>query len=169
MNKKIVALLIVLIAAVSIASVCAAELTKEKDFDGLFKMKIAGNDNFTSLDDGSNANAYSGVAQSNAAYKNASNTLFVFVYGDGMKQSIFYLTSGGIDFQYGKGTDLVKKDGDLTVFDGNLTVFNKSSDLNVDLTKFAGVSNDKDELSVIVAGNDANLVKEYAKTIVFNK
>ena len=52
MNRKILALLIVLIAAISIANVCAVELTKENDFDNIFKMKISDNDTFENLNNG---------------------------------------------------------------------------------------------------------------------
>ena len=58
MNGKILTLLIVLIAAVSMASVCAAELTKENDFDGLFKMKIAENETFNVTDNGNNFSSF---------------------------------------------------------------------------------------------------------------
>ena len=167
MNRKILALLIVLIAAISIANVSAVELNETQDFDGLFKMNVSGNDNFTNISN-PNSNDYSGIAQSNAAYKNSDDSIFVFLYGAGIKDAISFLTNGDIDFQYGEGMDLVKTEGDLTVFEGNLSVLNQTSDLDVNLTSFAGNSPDSDEFSVIVAGNDADLVKEYANTIEFN-
>ena len=167
MNRKILALLIVLIAAISIANVSAVELNETQDFDGLFKMNVIGNDNFTNISN-PNSNDYSGIAQSNAAYKNSDDSIFVFLYGAGIKDAISFLTNGDIDFQYGEGMDLVKTEGDLTVFEGNLSVLNQTSDLDVNLTSFAGNSPDSDEFSVIVAGNDADLVKEYANTIEFN-
>lgn len=164
MNKKVITLLILLIAVISIASACAVELTKENDFDG-FKMKVNESDNFTNL---SESDKFSGLAGSNAVYKNDDNSIFVFVYGNDLKKSIFYLTGGSIDFDYYKGTDLVKTEENLAIFDGNLNVFNQTSDnLNVNLTKFAGVGNGAGNLSVIVAGTDGDLVKDYAKTIKF--
>ena len=166
MKKKILALLIVLIAAVSIANVCAAELNETQDFNGLFKMNVSSTDNFTNISD-PNSNEHSGIAQSKLAYKNSNDSIFLFVYGDGIKPSIMYLTDGGIDFDYGEGLDLVKTEGDLTLFEGNLTVLDQTSNLYQNFTSFAGVSDDSDEISVIVAGNDDDLVKEYADTISF--
>ena len=58
MSKKILTLLIVLIAAISIASVCAAELTKENDFDGKFKMNITESSTFEQVVDDMGQNAY---------------------------------------------------------------------------------------------------------------
>ena len=53
MNKKILALLLVLIAVMSVATVSAVELTKSYDFDGNFTMKIADSDKVISdLEDG---------------------------------------------------------------------------------------------------------------------
>ena len=54
MNKKILVLLAVFVVALSLASVSAAELTQNKDFDGLFKMNVAANDNFTTVGDTQN-------------------------------------------------------------------------------------------------------------------
>lgn len=162
MNKKIVTLLIVLIAAVSIASVCAVELTEEKDFDGLFKMKVADGDNFTNMSD-INSNKFSDIAGSNMAYKNANDTIIVFVYGNAdVKSAINALTGGNIDFQYQHGVDLVKFDGNVAVFDSNITAQNQN------LTSFAGVDDGEGNIAVIICGQDADLVKEYAETIKFD-
>lgn len=168
MNRKIVTLLIVLIAAVSIASVCAVELTKENDFDGLFKMKVAEGDNFTNISDPNSNQAY-GIAQSNMAYRNNNSTIYVFVYGNsGIKDAITVMSDGEIDFQYKKGLDLVKSEGDVSAFDANATLLDEPSEgSSVTLTTFAGVD-DGGNLAVLVGGNDADLVKEYAKTIKFD-
>ena len=46
MNKKFFTLLAIFLVAISMASICAVELTKENDFDGKFKMNIKDNSTF---------------------------------------------------------------------------------------------------------------------------
>ena len=77
MNRKILALLIVLIAAISIANVCAVELTKENDFDNIFKMKISDNDTFENLNNGTD---YTTLLQSKVAYKNNDGSIYVILH-----------------------------------------------------------------------------------------
>ncbi|SEK67756.1 hypothetical protein SAMN05216439_1303 [Methanobrevibacter gottschalkii] len=166
MNKKILTLLTVCILVVSITGVCAAELTVNQDFDGLFKMKVAQNDNFTDISD---TDQYSSLLSSKVAYMNNDSSVFIFIYDSAMEDSIFYLSQGNIDFQYQKNVNLVKTDGNLTIFNVNVTVYETSDDgFNINLTDFAGIANNSNDRTVIVASNNTDLVKEYASTISFN-
>ena len=160
MNKKILTLFVVFIVAISMASVCAVELTKENDFDGKFKMKVADGDNFTKMDD---SQSYSKLLQSAAAYNNSNNSIFVFVYGGNINDALLAMTYGDIDSQYGV------KNANYTT-DGDLTLINKTPNMNdplknYSMNTFAGKSNNK--TTVFVGGDNATLVKEYAKTIKF--
>ena len=153
MDKKILTLLAVFIVAISMASVCAAELTKENDFDGLFKMKIAENDNFTNMSDGQD---YSTFLQSKMAYKNGDGSIFAFVYNDNVNQSIFYASHDKIQN--------FDTDGDLSIINATDDM---SEELDGNVTVLAGKSNGDDSLTVFVGGTDENLVKEYSNTIEF--
>lgn len=153
MNKKILTLLAVFIVAVSLATVCAAELTKENDFDNIFKMKISESDNFTNMSDGQD---YSTVLQSKMAYANGDGSIFAFVYNDNMNQSIFYAS---------------QKEGYSFGTDGDLTIINATDDMGKELdgnvTVLAGKSNADNSITVFIGGTNGTLVKEYANTIEF--
>lgn len=155
MNKKILILLAVFIVAVSLATVCAAELTKDNDFDGLFKMKVSESDNFTNMSDGQD---FSTVLQSKMAYKNGDGSIFAFVYNDDIKQSIFYAS---------------QKEGYPSTTDGDLTIINATDDMGKELdgniTVLAGKSNVDESIAVFIGGTNETLVKEYANSIEFNK
>lgn len=166
MNKKILILLAVFTVAISMASVCAAELTETHDFDGLFKMNIDANDNFTNI---SNPQDYSSLFQSKMAYKNANESVFVFVYGDTIESSIFFMSYGDIDYQYGENLDAVKTEGDLRLL--NITQNMESQKGDYDITTLVGVSSDdesSDPITVFLGGNNETLLKEYANSIEFN-
>ncbi|WP_462315004.1 hypothetical protein [Methanobrevibacter sp.] len=166
MDKKIFALLIVFIAAISIASVSAVDLNTKKDFDGLFSMKISGEDNFTQFGDPQD---YSTIVKARAAYIN-NDSIFVLVYDNNLATVISMVS---------------ENQGVNSTQDGNLLMFNatpaietaldhQSSTYKIDglkdkITTFAGTTNDDDTITVFIAGNNATLVKEYAKTIEFNK
>lgn len=153
MNKKILIFLAVFLVAFSLATVCAAELTKENDFDNLFKMKISESDNFTNMSDGQD---YSTFLQSKMAYKNENGSIFAFVYGDNVKQSILYAS---------------QKDGYPFETEGDLTIINATDEMSKELggniTVLAGKSNTDDSMTVFIGGNNETLVKEYANTIQF--
>lgn len=153
MNKKILTLLAVFIVAVSLTTVCAAELTKENDFDGLFKMKISESDNFINMSDGQD---FSTFLQSKMAYKNDDGSIFAFVYGDDLKESIYYAS---------------QKEGYPSATDGDLTIINATDDMSKELdgniTVLAGKSNDDESITVFIGGTNETLVKEYANTIQF--
>lgn len=160
MNMKVLTLFVVFIVAVSMASVFAVELTKEQDFNGQFKMKVNEGDNFTSMND---SQSYSKLLQSAMAYNNCNNSVFVFVYSGGINEALLAMTYGDIDSQYG-----VKNANYIT--DGDLTLINKTPNMNnplkgYSMNTFAGKSNNK--TTVFVGGDNATLVKEYAKTITF--
>lgn len=160
MKMKVLTLLVVFIVAVSMASVFAVELTKEQDFDGHFKMKVNEGDNFTSMGD---SQSYSGLLQSAAAYNNSNNSVFVFVYSGGINDALLAMTSGDIDSQYGVKNANYTTDGDLTLI--NKTPNMKDALKDFSINAFAGKSNNK--TTVFVGGDNATLVKEYAKTITF--
>ena len=162
MNRKILTLFAIFLVAVSMASVCAVELTKENGFDGLFKMKVADGDNFTN---GDNSQNYTKLLQSSAVYKNSNESVFVFVYNGGINDALLAMTYGDIDAQYGVKKANFTTDGDLTLL--NKTPGMESALKNYTLTTFAGVSNPNNQTTVFVGGNNDTLVKEYAKTIVF--
>lgn len=169
MDKKIFAILLLFLAVISIASVSAVDLNTKKDFDGLFSMKIADGDNYTQVGE---PNAYSTLLGAKVAYKNTNDTVFVLAYDDNVQQSLTYLT---------------KDSGANEVKDGNLILLNAtpdmekiidagSSEYKIDglkdkINTFAGTSSgdEHDDMTVFIAGNNATLVKEYAKTIEFNK
>ena len=59
----------------------------------------------------------------------------------------------------------VVKEGDLFIFN---STDGMSKEMDGNVTTFVGVDSNQDPaLSVVVCENDANLVKEYAKTIEF--
>lgn len=169
MDKKIFAILLLFLAVISIASVSAVDLNTKKDFDGLFSMKIADGDNYTQVGE---PNSYSTLLNAKVAYKNTNDTVFVLVYNDNMQQSLTYLT---------------KDSGANEVKDGNIVLLNAtpemekvidaaSSEYKIDglkdkINTFAGTSSGdtQDDLTVVIAGNNGTLVKEYAETIEFNK
>ena len=159
MNKKILALLVVFFAAVSIASACAAELTNENDFDGLCKMKISPDDNFTQYGD---PDAFSSLLRSGVAYQNNDSTIFVLFFKDcGMDQCIYVMSDDTI-----KRDDLVKE-GDLTLFNATPEMSSLMEGNNI--TTFAGVTGESGSYddTVIIGGTNETLVKEYASTVSF--
>jgi hypothetical protein len=77
----------VFIAVISIASVCAVDLTKENDFDGKFKMNCTENTNFTVSD------RYSPEYVSNQSWVNDNETMYVCYYDVGMDNLIPIINS----------------------------------------------------------------------------
>lgn len=151
MNKKILTLLIVLIAAVSIASVCAVELTKENDFDGKFKMNCSENATFYPKVDGM---GYPELLSNQSWVDN--ETAIVCYYEEGMVELVPLLKSNTLFIN------------DPTV-EGNLTIFEDTTSpegSNYAVKYFVGTSS-PDNRTVFVGCDDLNLAKEYANTIVF--
>ena len=159
MNKKILVTLLCFIAVVSIVGVSAANLNEDHDFNGLFSMKVASDDNFTQIGD---PNAYSSLLKSTVAYGNQAKSIYVFYYGNyGLHNTLEMLSSNSIN-----ENDAVK-DGNLTLFNSTSAVDTQLTSEGCNLTTFAAIES-KDS-TVVVGGSDANLVKEYANTIQVKK
>lgn len=154
MNKKILILLAVFILAVSLASVSAVELTKENDFNGLFKMKVADNETFTPID---NNNTPFSALQSGAAFKNDNDTIFVFYYENELNDAIFYASEGNVtDFD---------SEGDLRIFNATEQMTQAcGGNANV----FVAKNPNMEKRTVIVGGTNETLLKEYAETLTFD-
>ncbi|WP_298522721.1 hypothetical protein [uncultured Methanobrevibacter sp.] len=164
MNKKILTLLAVFLVAVSLASVCAAELTKENDFDGLFKMKVPEGDNFTNMSDYQSASSF---LYSSMAYENSNQTVYVFVYtGSTLESVLASMTLGDIDAQYGTNEGNITKEGNLILFNKTPAMEEALKDFSLDT--FAGINDSDKQLTIFVGGSNPELVKEYAETIVVN-
>ena len=164
MNKKFLLLLTVFLVAVSIAAVCSVELTENKDFDGLFKMNVSANDNFTMIGDPQD---YKSLLQSKVAYKNSNESVFVLAFGSDVESSLYYMSYGDMEYKNGSQTE-----GDLILC--NVTPHMDNDIGNYSITTFAGKTDDHntpndpvDDMTIFIAGNNATLVKEYAKTIEF--
>ena len=165
MDKKIFAILLLFFAVISIASVSAVDLTGEKDFDGLFSMKVSDGDNFTQFGDPQD---YSTIVKAKAAYIN-NDSIFALVYNDNIDTVISMISEDN-------GVNSTKE--------GNLLIFNATPEIEAALeqesskyevnnlkdkiTTFAGTTNDDESITVFIAGNNDTLVKEYANTIKFN-
>lgn len=157
MNKKIVTLLIVLIAAVSIASVCAAELTKVNDFDGKFKMNITGNDTVKGLTDSlQNSNNGGNTYQSQSAWT-VNDGVSVYYYNGAINSVVSTLKSNSAFM------DNPKVEGNLTILEDTTSPEGASYALKY----FVGVQSPDNSTTVFVGSNDLNLAKEYANTIGF--
>lgn len=153
MNKKILALLIVLIAAVSIASVCAVELTKENDFDGKFKMNMTENSTFEQVVDNMGQNAY----LSNQSWSD-NETVLICYYEDAIDSLIPKLKSNTLF------TNDPTTEGNLTIFEN--PIYGDGSSESYSFKYFVGVSSPENK-TVFIASNDLDSAKAYANTIVF--
>ncbi len=154
MNRKILTLLIVLIAAVSIASVCAAELTKVNDFDGKFKMNISDNSTFKEVVDGTN---HSPLLSSKAWSDN--QTALVCLYDKAIDNVLSELKSNS------GYMDAPKTEGNLTILE--YKDYGEGSSQEYAFHYFVGVSSPDKTKSVFIASNDLNSAKDYANTVVF--
>lgn len=161
MNKKILAILVVVIAICSTTSVFAADLSDTQDFDGLFKMNVANDDNFTQVN--------SPILKANNFYKNANDTIFVLVYDLDISATVNEMSNGNLTII----NSAVHNDTGV-INEGDLYMFNSTEDMSKDIgsyniTSFVGINKDKGTpLAVVVCGSDANLLKEYANTITFD-
>ena len=152
MNKKILTLFAVFLITISLASVCAAELTKENDFDGKFKMNISKNATFNSLV----TDLGDGEFVSNCSWSD-NESVMVCYYEDGMDNLVPILKSNTLFIE------------DPTV-EGNLTIFEDTTspeNAPYGVKYFVGVSSPDNTTSVFVGCDDLDLAKEYANTIVF--
>lgn len=153
MNRKILTLLIVLIAAISIACVCAAELTKVNDFDGKFKMNISDNSTFEKVVDGTGQNAY----LSNQSWSD-NQTAVVCYYEDGLNPVLSKLKTNTLFM------DKSKTEGNLTILEDS--DYGQGSSESYAFHYFVGVTSPQNK-TVFIASNDLNAAKEYANTVVF--
>ena len=152
MNKKILMLFAVFLLAISMASVCAAELTKENDFDGKFKMSISENSTFEEVVDGIGASAL----LSDKSW--SDNETAVVCYYDKVMDNVLSELKSNSGYM-----DDPKTEGNLTILE--------SSDYGNGSEKysfhyFVGVSSPKNT-TVFIASNDLNLAKDYANSVVF--
>ena len=152
MNKKILTLLTVFLVAISIASVCAVELTKENDFDGKFKMNCSENNTFylQAPDIGD------GEFVSNQSWVDDESGIIVCYYEEGMDDLVPMLKSNTLFI------DEPKVDGNLTIFEDTTSPEGASYAVKY----FVGVSS-PENTTVFVGCDDLDLAKEYANTIVF--
>ena len=153
MSKKILTLLIVLIAAISIASVCAAELTKENDFDGKFKMNITESSTFEQVVDDMGQNAYF----SNQSWSD-NETALICYYDDAIDSLIPKLKSNTLF------TDDLTTEDNLTIFENPM--YGQGGTQSYSFKYFVGVSSPENK-TVFIASNDLDSAKAYANTIVF--
>lgn len=151
MNRKIFTLLAIFLVAISLASVCAVELTKEQDFDGLFKMNISDNDTVGELDTSDGSNTFFSKSS-----WTVNDNISVFFYGKAIDDEVSELKSNSA-FLNNPTTD------------GNLTIMEDTTSPEgavYALKYFVGVSSD--DKTVFVGSNDLDAAKEYAKTINFD-
>lgn len=153
MNKKILVILIVLMAVVSVASVCASDLTKEQDFDGKFKMNISGNATFAPL----TKDLGGGEFVSNMSWTD-NKTAIVCYYESGMNEIVPIIRSNTLFLTE------PKVDGNLTIFEDTTSQDNAPYAVKY----FVGVQSPDNKTSVFVASDDLNLAKEYASSISFD-
>ncbi len=161
MNRKFLAILVVVIAICSTTTVFAVNLSDTHDFDGLFKMKVSNGDNFTKVD--------SPILKANNFYKNANDTIFVLVYDSDISAAVKEISKGNLSIV---NSGVYNNTG--VINEGKLYIFNSTADMSKDIgsykiNSFVGINKDKGTpRSVIVCGSDAKLVKEYANTITFD-
>ena len=153
MNRKILALLIVLIAAISIASVCAVELTKENDFDGKFKMNMTESSIFEQVVDGTGQNPYF----SNQSWSD-NETVLICYYEDAIDSIIPKIKSNTLF------TDDPTTEDNFTIFEN--PVYGQGGTESYSFKYFVGVSSPENK-TVFIASNDLDSAKAYANTIVF--
>lgn len=152
MNKKIFALLIICIALVSVATVCAVELKKTHDFDGKFKMNITDGDNVKTLADSLKDSKNGGNTYESKSAWTVNDKVAVFYYDNPMDKVVSTLKSNS-GFTNNPQNDK------------NLTIFTNPETNNYSFKYFVGVSsNDK---TVFVGCNDLNTAKDYANTVAF--
>ena len=153
MNKKILVLFSIFLVAILMASACAVDLTKENDFKGLFKMKVADNETFNPVDNG---NSPSSLLQSKMAFKNNNGTIYVFYYENELNDAIFYASQDNIT--------KFDSDGDLRII--NATEQMKQA-CDGKVTVLVGKNPNMEKRTVFVGGTNDTLLNEYAETINF--
>lgn len=153
MDKKILTLLAVFLVVISLASVCAAELTKEQDFEGKFKMNVYDNSTFSVVTDKMNESAL----LSDVSWGDFNNTLVCY-YEQSMDDVLSELKSNS-----GYMGD-PKTDGNLTILEYNN--YGEGSTQDYAFQYFVGVSSPENK-TVFIASNDLDHAKDSANSIVF--
>lgn len=152
MNKKIFTLLLICIATISVASVCAVELTKTNDFDGNFKMNITSSDAVKVLNDSLQDSANGGNTYQSKSAWTVNDNVSVFYY-DGAMDSIVSTLKSNTGFT------------DDPTTDGDLTIFTNPEDADYSFKYLVGVSSG--DKTVFVGCDNLDTAKEYANTITF--
>lgn len=153
MNKKFLTLLTIFLVAISMVSICAAELTKENDFDGKFKMNITENATFEEVVDGIGSSAL----LSNQSW--SDNESAVVCYYENPMDSVLSILKSNSNYMNDPTIE-----GNLTILED--TLYNDGDTASYSFKYIVGVSSPKNT-TVFVACNDLDLAKEYANTIVF--
>lgn len=160
MDKKILTFLTVFILACSIASVCAVEVTNH-DFDGLFKMDVPKDANFTNpVEDGQ----YSPELSAKAQY-------------DSENMSVYYYDESSIVSDFGESNvtgfvpKMLKSNSmymDEPTIDGDLYIWNTSvSGGSTPSNCLVGISSDDDMKMVCIEGNNLDDLKTFANSVEF--
>ncbi|MBR3720289.1 hypothetical protein [Methanobrevibacter thaueri] len=159
MNKKIIFLLTVFMVAISLASVYAVETTNH-DFDGLFKMDVPVDENFTNP-----------VEEGQFAPKLSANAEYV-----GQNFSVFYYNESNMasDFNAKNITDylpqMLKSNsvfmGEPSI-DGNIYIWNNTVGGSSDGSYLVGVPSEDATEMVCVEGNNLDDLKTFANSVEF--
>lgn len=159
MNKKIIFLLTVFMVVISLASVYAVETTNH-DFDGLFKMDVPVDENFTNP-----------VEEGQFAPKLSANAEYV-----GQNFSVFYYNESNMasDFNAKNITDylpqMLKSNsvfmGEPSI-DGNIYIWNNTVGGSSDGSYLVGVPSEDATEMVCVEGNNLDDLKTFANSVEF--
>lgn len=158
MNKKII-ILVVFAAVISLASVYAVETTNH-DFDGLFKMDVPVDENFTNS-----------VEESQFSANLCANVEYI-----GQNVSVFYYNESNMvsDFDAKNITDYLPKmlksnSGFMNdpVIDGNLYIWNNTVGGSSDGSYLVGIPSDDATEMVCVEGNNFDDLKTFINSVEF--
>lgn len=158
MNKKII-ILVVFAAVISLASVYAVETTNH-DFDGLFKMDVPVDENFTNS-----------VEEGQFSANLCANVEYI-----GQNVSVFYYNESNMvsDFDAKNITDYLPKmlksnSGFMNdpVIDGNLYIWNNTVGGSSDGSYLVGIPSDDATEMVCVEGNNFDDLKTFINSVEF--
>lgn len=159
MNKKIITLLAVFAVVISLASVYAVETTNH-DFDGLFKMDVPVDENFTNpVEEGQ----YSAKLSANAEYV-------------GQNISVYYYNESNMapDFNANNLTDylpqMLKSNSafmDEPVIDGNVYIWNNTVGGSSGGLFLVGIPSDDATEMVCMEGNNLDDLKTFINSVEF--
>ncbi|WP_296876326.1 hypothetical protein [uncultured Methanobrevibacter sp.] len=159
MNKKIITLLAVFAVVISLASVYAVETTNH-DFDGLFKMNVPVDENFTNpVKEGQ----FSAKLSANAEY--AGQNISVFYYNE---------SNMAPDFKAENITDylpkMLKSNSvfmDEPSIEGKVYIWNNTAGGSSDGLYLVGISSDDAKEMVCVEGNNLDDLKSFINSVEF--